>query len=163
MPTCRYSLVSHFLTSHFTLPAPPNPSHLLHLLKDMPQSIDGGGLGSTLGIEREVLEKERVVLTMPVTARVHQPFGVLHGGASAALAESAASIGANLNCPDGYVALGQEINANHLRPMTEGILRAVAVPVHIGRRTQVWTIELRDEQQRLVCISRCTLAVIPAP
>jgi uncharacterized protein (TIGR00369 family) len=128
----------------------------------MPQSIDGGGLGSTLGIEREVLEKDRVVLTMPVNPRLHQPFGVLHGGASAALAESAASIGANLNCADGYIALGQEINANHLRPMSEGLLRATAVPVHIGKKTQVWTIELRDEQERLVCISRCTLAVIPA-
>jgi uncharacterized protein (TIGR00369 family) len=127
----------------------------------MAELIDAGGLGTTLGITREVLEKDRVVLTMPVTARVHQPFGVLHGGASAALAESAASIGANLNCAEGFVALGAEINANHVRALSEGTLTATAVPVHVGRTTQVWTIEIKDERDRLICISRCTLAVIP--
>jgi uncharacterized protein (TIGR00369 family) len=127
----------------------------------MAETIGAGGLGATLGIRRDVIEKDRVVLSMDVGPGVHQPFGVLHGGASAALAESAASVGANLNCEDGYIALGQEINANHLRPMSEGVLTATAVPAHIGRKSQVWTIELRDEAQRLICISRCTLAVIP--
>ena len=117
----------------------------------------------TLGLVFEEISPERVVISMPVTPRVHQPFGVLHGGASAALAESAASIGANNNVADGYVALGQEINANHIRPKSDGTLRAVAVPVHIGRRTQVWTIEIRDEAEKLVCIARCTLAVVEAP
>jgi uncharacterized protein (TIGR00369 family) len=116
----------------------------------------------TLGLVFEEITSERVVISMAVTPRVHQPFGVLHGGASAALAESAASIGANANCPDGMIALGQEINANHLRPKSDGTLRAVAVPVHIGRRTQVWTVEIRDENEKLVCVSRCTLAVVPA-
>ncbi len=128
----------------------------------MAERIDAGGLGTTLGIQREVLEKDRVVLTMPVTSRVHQPFGVLHGGASAALAESAASIGGNLNCAEGFVALGVEINANHIRSISEGVLTATAVPVHVGRTTQVWTIEIKDQDERLVCISRCTLAVVPA-
>jgi uncharacterized protein (TIGR00369 family) len=126
----------------------------------MAQSIDGGGLGTTLGIRRDVIEKDRVVLSMDVGPKVHQPFGVLHGGASAALAESAASIGANLNVPDGYAALGQEINANHLRPKSRGTLTATAVPVHVGRTSQVWTIEIRGEDGKLVCVSRCTLAVI---
>jgi uncharacterized protein (TIGR00369 family) len=126
----------------------------------MAESIDAGGLGATLGIRRDVVEKDRVVLSMDVGPRVHQPFGVLHGGASAALAESAASIGANLNCADGYAALGQEINANHLRPKTSGTLTATAVPVHVGRTSQVWTIEIRGEDGKLVCVSRCTLAVI---
>lgn len=126
----------------------------------MAERIDGGGLGRALGITREVLEKDRVVLTMPVTPTVHQPFGVLHGGASAALAESAASIGANLNCAEGYSALGMEINANHLRSLSEGVLTATAVPVHVGRTTQVWTIDIVDQDNRLICISRCTLAVI---
>src|SRR5262249_585951 len=106
---------------------------------------------------------ERVVMTMPVTPRIHQPFGLLHGGASLALAESAASIGANQACPEGKAAVGQKINANHLRSKRDGMLRAVAVPVHIGRTTQVWTIEIRDEAGKLVCISRCTLAVVDAP
>jgi uncharacterized protein (TIGR00369 family) len=126
----------------------------------MAQSIDGGGLGATLGITRQVVEKDRVVLTMPVTPAVHQPFGVLHGGASAALAESAASIGANLNCSDGYAALGVEINANHLRSTTEGMLTATAIPVHVGRTTQVWTIEIKDQDGRMICVSRCTLAIV---
>ena len=126
----------------------------------MAESIDAGGLGSTLGIRREVIEKDRVVLSMEVGPKVHQPFGVLHGGASAALAESAASIGANLNCANGFIALGQEINANHLRPKSSGTLMATAVPVHVGRTSQVWTIELRGEDGKLVCVSRCTLAVI---
>lgn len=111
----------------------------------------------------ELVSKSRVVMTMQVDSRVHQPMGVLHGGASVVLAESAASTGANLNCPDGMVALGQEINANHLRPKRDGVLRAIAEPVHIGRASQVWTIDLRDEEDRLVCVSRCTLAVVAAP
>lgn len=127
----------------------------------MAQSIDAGGLGATLGIRRDVVEKDRVVLSMDVGPRVHQPFGVLHGGASAALAESAASIGANMNCADGFVALGAEINANHVRGLSEGTITAVSVPVHVGRTTQVWTTEIRDQEGRLICISRCTLAVVP--
>lgn len=119
-----------------------------------------GGLGATLGIEYEHVSKERVVMTMRVGPEHHQPYGVLHGGASVALAESAASVGANVNCPPGKIALGQEINANHLRPMRQGLLRAVAVPLHRGRMSQVWGIELRDESGRLVCVSRCTLAVV---
>lgn len=126
----------------------------------MAQSIDGGGLGTTLGIRREVIEKGRVVLSMDVGPKVHQPFGVLHGGASAALAESAASIGGNLNCAEGFVALGAEINANHVRSVSSGTITATAVPVHVGRTTQVWTIEIRSDEGKLICISRCTLAVI---
>jgi uncharacterized protein (TIGR00369 family) len=91
---------------------------------------------------------------------VHQPHDILHGGASVALAESAASIAANLNCADGYVALGQEINANHVRGKSAGVVRATATPVHIGRRSQVWSVDVTDEDGKLICISRCTLAVI---
>ena len=121
-----------------------------------------GTMHDTLELTFEEITPQRVIITMPVTKRIHQPFGVLHGGASLALAESAASIGANANCPDGMVALGQEINANHLRPKVDGTLRAVAVPVHVGRTTQVWTVEIRDEAGKLVCVSRCTLAVVKA-
>jgi uncharacterized protein (TIGR00369 family) len=121
------------------------------------------GIGQSIPMRFEHVSKERVVMTMEVNSRVHQPFGILHGGASLVLAESAASVGAGRNCPDGMVAVGQEINANHLRPKRDGLLRAVAEPVHIGRSSQVWTIELRDEAGKLVCISRCTLAVVPRP
>lgn len=103
---------------------------------------------------------ERCVVTMAVGPHVHQPAGVLHGGASVVLAESAASLGANLRCEPGTRAMGQEINANHLRPKRDGMLTAVAVPVHVGRKTQVWAIEIRDEAEKLICVSRCTLAVL---
>ena len=120
-------------------------------------------IGGAIPMKYELYSKERVVMTMEVTPRTHQPMGILHGGASVVLAESAASSGAGLNCPPGKVAVGQEINANHLRPKRSGTLRAVAVPLHVGRTSQVWSIEIRDEEEKLVCISRCTLAVIDAP
>ncbi len=104
---------------------------------------------------------ERVVMTMPVTAQHLQPWGYLHGGASVALAETAATVGAFLNCPPGKVAFGQEINANHIRPFREGLLTATATPLHIGRTSHVWGIDIRNEQNKLICISRCTLSVIP--
>lgn len=117
----------------------------------------------TLGIDVLEATPERVVATMPVGPRVHQPFGLLHGGASVALAETVASIGATLGVDrESKMAVGMEINANHLRPMRDGLLRAVATPLHRGRGTQVWQVELRDERERLVCVSRCTLAVVDA-
>ncbi|HEX5480068.1 MAG TPA: hotdog fold thioesterase [Dehalococcoidia bacterium] len=121
------------------------------------------GIGQSIPMKFELVSKERVVMTMEVGPRVHQPFGILHGGASLVLAESAASVGAGRNCPPGMVAVGQEINANHIRSKRDGVVRAVAEPVHVGRTSQVWTIEIRDEAGKLVCISRCTLAVVPAP
>lgn len=141
----------------------------------MPQPTDDAGedlalwntghenvIGGALPMRFEHVSKARVVMTMQVDHRVHQPMGVLHGGASVVLAESAASTGANLNCAQGMVALGQEINANHVRPKRDGVIRAVAEPVHIGRTSQVWTIDIRDEAGDLICVSRCTLAVVPA-
>ena len=102
--------------------------------------------------------------TMPVDARTRQPFGLLHGGASAALAETLGSLAGNL-CLDGSkeVAVGLDINANHIRAVTSGIVTGTARPLHIGRTTQVWEIRIEDEKRRLVCISRLTLAVVPKP
>src|SRR5256885_9356891 len=113
----------------------------------------------TLGIEIVEAGKERVVARMPVTPRVHQPFGLLHGGASVALAETVASAGAWM-CVDQAKerVVGLEINANHLRGKREGTLTAVATPVHVGRRTQVWEVVITDEAKKAVGISRCTLA-----
>lgn len=119
-----------------------------------------GGISQVLGIEMVEMTPDRVVATMPVTPDHHQPFGYLHGGASVVLAESVASIGGYLAAPEGYTAMGLEINANHVRAMREGTLTATAEPVHKGRTTQVWTIDLRNEQGKLVCTSRCTLAII---
>ena len=117
---------------------------------------------STLGIEFVETTKERVVARMPVGPRVHQPFGLLHGGASVALAETVASTGAWMNIDQAKESVvGLEINANHLRGKRDGEVRAVATPIHVGRRTQVWDVRISDEAGRLVCISRCTLAVVP--
>jgi 1,4-dihydroxy-2-naphthoyl-CoA hydrolase len=99
---------------------------------------------------------------MPVDARTHQPFGLLHGGASVALAETVASLGAIANVDrTKQTAVGLEINANHVRGIRSGLVRATATPAHIGRSTQVWLIEIKDEHDRMVCVSRCTLAVVP--
>jgi 1,4-dihydroxy-2-naphthoyl-CoA hydrolase len=114
-----------------------------------------------LGIELLEISGTRVVATMPVDERTRQPYGILHGGASIALAETAASLGAAASIDrERFTAVGQEINGNHLRPMLGGVVRATAVPVHVGRSSQVWSIEIRDERERLVCISRCTMAIV---
>lgn len=117
-------------------------------------------LMATLDIRIEVAEPERVVASMPVGPKVHQPFGILHGGASVALAETVASIGAVLNVEPGQTAVGLEINANHLRSVREGTVHATATPLHRGRRTQVWSVNITGEDGGLVCVSRCTLAII---
>ncbi len=122
----------------------------------------GGGVGKNLGIEFVELTPERVVATMPVDERHHQPLGYLHGGVSVVLAESVASTGAFLNCPPGKVAFGSEINASHVRPKRAGELTAVGVPAHVGRRSQVWEVRITDEDDKTVCVSRCTVAVVDA-
>ena len=118
------------------------------------------GLASLLGIDVREASASRVVAVMEVTSQHHQPFGFLHGGASVAIAETAASIGAYLAAPEGQVAMGMEINANHVRAVRGGVLTAEATPVHVGRTSQVWGVEIRDAHGQLVCISRCTLAVV---
>jgi len=122
---------------------------------------EGDTLLTTLGITLVDQDPSRVVATMPVTPRVHQPFGYLHGGASVALAETVASMGAVLNCEPGMVAFGLEINANHLRSKRSGLLTAIGTPLHKGRTTQVWEVRIQDEDERLICVSRCTLAIVP--
>jgi 1,4-dihydroxy-2-naphthoyl-CoA hydrolase len=119
------------------------------------------GMATTIGIELKTLTPEKVVATMPVDHRTLQPFGLLHGGASAALAETVASLGAFLNIdPERQAAVGLELNANHLRAKRDGIVTATATPIHRGRRTHVWEIRIEDESNRLVCVSRCTLAIV---
>ena len=119
------------------------------------------GMADAIGIEITTLTADKVVATMPVDDRTQQPFGLLHGGASAALAETVASLGAFMNVDQGtQAAVGVELNANHLRGKTEGIVTATATPLHRGRTLHVWEIRIEDEQSRLVCVSRCTLAIV---
>ncbi len=129
---------------------------------DVSSMMDRHSVVKDLGIEFAELESERVVATMPVDGRHVQPLGFLHGGISVTLAESVATVGAWLNCPEGKIAFGSEINASHLRPKREGTLTAVGTPVQIGRTNQVWEVHIRDQDDRPVCISRCRLAVVDA-
>jgi len=121
-------------------------------------------LADTVGIRVTEIGPDFLRASMPVNPKTHQPMDVLHGGASVALAETVGSLAANM-CVDQtlYVCLGQEINANHLRPVSSGIVTATARPYHIGKRTHVWGIEIRDEQEKLVCVSRLTMAVVERP
>lgn len=120
-----------------------------------------GLLASHLGIRFTEFGPDYLRGTMPVEPRVHQPMGYLHGGASMVLAETLGSVAAN------YVVdysrqrcMGQEINANHLRPVAAGLVTGTARPYHLGARSQVWSIEIRDPEERLVCVSRLTVAVL---
>ncbi|HLI52175.1 MAG TPA: hotdog fold thioesterase [Thermomicrobiaceae bacterium] len=119
--------------------------------------------GLLAALDMTVIEatRERVVVQMPVSERHLQPRGDLHGGASVALAETAASIAGSLNAPEGMTVFGQEINANHIRPKRDGVLTATATPLHVGRMSQVWDVKIRDENDKLVCVSRCTIAAVP--
>ena len=131
------------------------------LLADL-RAVATQGLGVSLGIELVELHPTRVVATMPVDHRTRQPFGILHGGASVALAETVASLGATANVDrQEFVAVGLEINANHLRAKSDGVVTATATPIHIGRTTHVWDVRIVDEAGRPVCASRCTLAIRP--
>ena len=125
------------------------------------KEIGKGTLLEALGIEITELGEGRVVATMPVDHRTHQPFGLLHGGASVALAETVASIGAYaLVDQEKESVVGLEINANHIRAVRSGIVTATGTVLHRGKTTMVWDIKIVDEQQCLVCVSRCTIAII---
>jgi len=139
------------------------PSIPAHRMTALPEDFfDRESFGITLGIQYEEFGADRIVATMPVTPRVHQEHGYLHGGASVVLAESVASVGAHISSPSDKIAFGLEINANHIRPKKEGVLRAIGTPLHKGRTTQVWEVRIEDEDQRLICISRCTIALVDA-
>ena len=114
-----------------------------------------------LGIEFTEIGNDFLRGTMSVDGRTRQPYGLLHGGASVALAETLGSLGATL-CIDTaeYQCVGQEINANHVRPARAGLVIGTARPVHLGGRSQVWTIDIVDDLRRLVCTSRLTVAVV---
>jgi uncharacterized protein (TIGR00369 family) len=120
-------------------------------------------VNNELGIEVVSVTPEEVIMRVEVGPKVHQPYGILHGGVSALLAEGAASIGGAVSVGPDQIVVGTELNCSHLRSMSSGTLTAVATPFRKGRTVQVWGIELRDEQERLICVARCTLQVLPAP
>lgn len=120
-----------------------------------------GTMVEHLGIRFLEIGPDYLVGTLPVDHRTHQSMGILHGGASLALAETLGSIGANM-CVDTnkVVCVGQEINGNHLRPVRSGEVIGTARAIHVGSRSQVWQIDIRDPEGKLVCVSRLTLAMI---
>jgi 1,4-dihydroxy-2-naphthoyl-CoA hydrolase len=118
-------------------------------------------MSAYLGIRFSEIGADFLRATMPVNEHTHQPFGMLHGGASVTLAETVGSV-ASLMCVEAekYRCVGQEVNANHLRGVSSGTVTATARPFHLGARSHVWHIEIRDESERLVCVARLTMAVI---
>ena len=118
-----------------------------------------GNLCESLGMEILHAEMGQLKARMPVDHRTRQPFGLLHGGASVALAETLGSIGANMLAGKGRYAVGMEINANHLRAVRDGYVTGTATIIHTGRSSQVWEIRVCDEQEQLCCISRFTAAL----
>ncbi len=125
------------------------------------KELEKDTMAQNLGIVVTGVSKEKVVGKMPVDNRTKQPLGTLHGGASVAFAETLGSIGAtyHVNYPDEFV-VGAEINANHIKSAKSGWVYGTATPVHIGKRTHVWNIQITNEKDQLVCISRLTLAVV---
>ena len=131
------------------------------LTLQMLNSLGKNTMAERIGIEFTAIGPDFLEAKMPVDARTHQPFGLLHGGASVALAETLGSVGAAC-CLDSnrQFCVGLEINANHIRGVRQGFVRGIAKPVHIGKKTQVWEIRILNEKEELVCISRITLAVL---
>ena len=114
-----------------------------------------------IGIQFTEIGKNFLKASMPVNSNTHQPYGLLHGGASAALAETVGSVASSLIInPEKQICVGIEINCNHLRAKKEGMVTATAEPLHIGATTHVWDIRIRDEKEKLVCISRLTVAIL---
>jgi len=119
-------------------------------------------INTLLDVRIEDYGDDWITASMPVDKRTHQPYGILHGGASVVLAESLGSIASYL-CIDSsrFYCVGLEVNANHLKAVKSGRVRAIAKPVHLGRTTHVWDIRLSNEEGALTCISRLTMAVVP--
>jgi 1,4-dihydroxy-2-naphthoyl-CoA hydrolase len=129
-------------------------------LEDL-QKMNKGNMCEHIGIEYTEVGKDYLIARMPVDHRTTQPMSLLHGGASVALAETLGSIAANCCVdPEKQYCVGLEINANHVRSVREGYVYGRATALHIGKTTQLWEIKITDEQERLVCVSRITMAVM---
>lgn len=131
------------------------------------ESLNKGMPGTACGVMGILITEvgpDYIVGTMPADSRTFQPFGLVHGGANVVLAETLGSVGANY-CVDNskFYCVGQEVNANHLRGVRSGLVTGRASRLHAGRTSQVWDIKLYDDQNRLTCVSRLTMAVVPIP
>jgi 1,4-dihydroxy-2-naphthoyl-CoA hydrolase len=125
-------------------------------------SFGKDNLGAHLGIDFVELGDDFLSASMPVDERTRQPYGLLHGGASCVLAETLGSIASSLVIdPARYICVGLEINANHVRSAREGFVTGTARPIHLGGSTHVWDIRIHDNYQKLICISRLTVAILP--
>ncbi len=123
-----------------------------------------GTMGEHLAMEWVEVGKDYLKMKMPVDNRTKQPYGLLHGGASCALAETVGSIAsAFVVDPEKFICVGLEINANHVRSARSGYVTAICTPLHIGASTHVWDIKIVDDNEKLVCISRLTVAVLKKP
>jgi 1,4-dihydroxy-2-naphthoyl-CoA hydrolase len=139
----------------------------MSIWKRVPSLDEANGLlvntiADAVGLQITEIGDDFLAGTMPVDKRTHQPMGILHGGASVVLAETLGSFAASLCLAEGFNCVGLDINANHIRGVSKGLVRGVAKPLHIGRRTHVWEIRIADEADKTVCISRLTMAVIEA-
>ena len=123
--------------------------------------LSGKTMAERIGIEFTAIGPDYLEARMPVDERTHQPFGMLHGGASVALAETMGSVAASC-CVDvsKQFCVGLDINANHVRSVREGFVKGITKPLHIGKKTQVWEIRIINDQEELICISRITMAVL---
>ena len=123
-------------------------------------ALSANTASSHLGIEFLEVGDDFLTARVPVDERTRQPYGLLHGGVSVVLAETLGSSGAACASPEDWLAVGLDINANHLRGVTSGWVTGTARPVHIGRTTQVWQIDLRNDAGELTCVSRITIAML---
>lgn len=121
-------------------------------------------IGELLDIRFTEVGPDFLKATMPVDHRTHQPYGLLHGGASCVLAETIGSVAsAKVIDPKKFICVGIEINANHVRSVRNGLVTGITTPIHIGASTHVWDIKIYDEREKLVCVSRLTVAVLKKP
>ena len=125
------------------------------------QPLGRGTMGEQLGMEWVAVGDDYMKMKMPVDKRTIQPYGLLHGGASCALAETVGSVASHFIIdPDKFICVGLEINANHIRSVKEGFVTGIASPLHLGNTTHVWDIKIYDEREKLICVSRLTVAII---
>lgn len=121
-------------------------------------------IGALLGIEFTEIGEDFLSARMPVNELTHQPYGILHGGASVVLAETLGSVASSMVIDWGkYIGVGLEVNANHLRPVKSGFVTGICTPLHIGGKTHVWDIKIYNDKGKMNCISRLTVAIIPKP
>lgn len=135
--------------------------HNLNISLDTLNEMTKGTMAGVIGIEFTEIAKDHLRATMPVDERTIQPYGLLHGGASAALAETLGSVASALVInPETHICVGIALNANHIRSVRKGYVHGMALPLHLGSTTHVWEIKIRDDEDQLICASQLTVAIL---